>query len=55
MEAQRILKHTGLTRCIARDKESVWWFGSTEDIKAHVGLTRCIARAKESVWKHRGY
>ena len=55
IEKQRVLKeihnaHQGLTRCIARAKESVWWFGSTEDIKAHVGLTRCIARAKESVW-----
>ena len=42
IEKQRVLKeihnaHQGVTRCIARSKESVWWFGITEDIKAHVG------------------
>ena len=41
IEKQRVLKeihnaHQGVTRCIARAKESVWWFGFTEDIKAHV-------------------
>ena len=42
IEKQRVLKeihnaHQGVTRCIASAKESVWWFGITEDIKAHVG------------------
>ena len=45
IEKQRVLKeihnaHQGVTRCTARAKESVWWFGITEDIKAHAGL--CI-------------
>ena len=39
-EKERVLKeihrsHHGIKRCISRDKESVWWFGITEDIKIY--------------------
>ena len=44
-ENERVLKeihssHQGISRCISRAKESVWWFGITEDINKYI--SSCI-------------
>ena len=33
--------HQGITRCLARAKESVWWFGITEEIKKTYKCIQC--------------